>query len=107
MKSRKQYPCFLEELARKVIRPTLKKSGIEWHVWRAFRRGPATNLNRLGVPDEVNQAILRRSNVGVTQGSYIKAIDSDTVKAMKKLEHAINMQLEATNRKSTGWLPIM
>lgn len=44
----------------------------EWRGWHAFRRGLATNLNRLGVDDSVIQRILRRSNVAITQACYIK-----------------------------------
>jgi hypothetical protein len=51
------------------------------------------------VPDKVIQAILRHSNVAVTQACYIKTSDSDVVNAMQKLEHATNMQLEAKNNK--------
>jgi integrase len=100
-------PRCLDDLARDVIRPALEKAGIEWHGWHAFRRGLATNLHRLGVQDKVIQAILRHSNVGVTQACYIKTVDSDVVIAMQKLEHATNMQLESENRKSAGRLPIM
>jgi hypothetical protein len=50
--------------------------------------------------DKVIQAILRHSNVSVTQRAYIKTVDSDAVNAMQKLEHATNMQLEAKNNKS-------
>jgi hypothetical protein len=59
------------------------------------------------VPDKVIQAILRHSNVRVTQRCYIKTIDSDAVIAMQKLEHATNMQLEAKNNKPAGRLPVM
>jgi integrase len=81
-------PLGLDGLVSDVIRPALEKAGIEWHGWHAFRRGLATNLNRLGVQDKVNQAILRHSDVSVTQRSYIKTVDSDAVNAMQKLEHA-------------------
>lgn len=99
-------PLGLDGLVSEIIRPALEKAGIKWHGWHAFRRGLATNLNRLGVQDKVNQAILRHSNVSVTQRAYIKTVDSDAVMAMQKLEHATNMQLEAENRKSAGRLPI-
>ena len=52
------------------------------------------------------QAVLRHSNVSVTQRAYIKTIDPNAVNAMQKLEHATNMQLEATDRKSASRLPI-
>jgi len=62
----------------------------EWHGWHAFRRGLATNLHRLGVPSETIQAILRHSNVAVTQACYIKTTSADSRAAMQKLETALN-----------------
>jgi len=81
-----------------VIRPALQNASLQWHGWHAFRRGLATNLHRLGVPDKTIQAILRHSNVAVTQACYIKTIDSETVAAMRSLEHATTMQVEAGKR---------
>jgi len=62
----------------------------EWHGWHAFRRGLATNLNRLGVDDSVIQRILRHSNVAITQACYIKTAGEDAKAAMQKLETALN-----------------
>jgi integrase len=62
----------------------------EWHGWHAFRRGVATNLNRLGVPDKIIQRVLRHSNVAVTQAAYIKPEDKDSKAAMEKFETALN-----------------
>jgi integrase len=50
----------------------LKKAGIQWKGWHGFRRGVASKLNRLGEDDSVIQAILRHSNVAVTQRCYTK-----------------------------------
>jgi integrase len=100
-------PLGLDGLVSDVIRPALEKAGIDWHGWNAFRRGMATNLHRLGVPDKVIQAILRHSSVGVTQACYIKTVDSDVVMAMQKLENATSMQLESEDKKSAGRLPMM
>jgi len=61
-----------------------------WRGWHAFRRGLATNLNRLGVDDSVIQRILRHSNVAVTQACYIKTAGEDAKAAMQKLETALN-----------------
>jgi integrase len=61
-----------------------------WCGWHAFRRGLATNLNRLAVDDSVIQRILRHSNVAVTQGCYIKTASEDAKAAMQKLETAVN-----------------
>src|SRR5215831_16521176 len=62
----------------------------QWRGWHAFRRGLATNLNRLGVDDSVIQRILRHSNVAVTQACYIKTVSEDAKDAMRKLETALN-----------------
>ena len=59
-----------------------------WHGWHAFRRGLATNLHRLGVPDKIIQAILRHSNVAVTQSCYIKTVGADVEEAMLSLNQA-------------------
>jgi integrase len=85
-------PMCLDKLVRNVIRPTLDKAGIKWHGWHAFRRGLATNLHRLGVQDKVIQAILRHSNVAVTQRCYIKTATSDAREAMALLECATSVQ---------------
>jgi len=76
----------LAQLARKVIRPALKGSGVEWHGWHAFRRGLATNLYRLGVPDKTIQAILRHSNLSTTMNTYVKSVSADATAAMRALE---------------------
>jgi integrase len=67
-------------------RNTFFHSGVGWH---AFRRGVATNLNRLGVPDKVVQRVLRHSDVAVTQAAYIKPEDKDSNAAMEKFESAL------------------
>ena len=61
----------------------------EWTGWHAFRRGVATNLNRLGVPDKIVQRVLRHSDVAVTQAAYIKPEDKDSKAAMEKFESAL------------------
>jgi integrase len=54
-----------------------------WHGWHAFRRGLATNLHALGVADKTIQAILRHSNIGITQNIYIKSMSASQVSAME------------------------
>ncbi len=76
----------LEALARDVIRPAIKESGLKWHGWHAFRRGLATNLHRLGISDKVIQQILRHANVTTTMNIYVKTVSSDATAAMKTLE---------------------
>ena len=61
-----------------------------WHGWHAFRRGLATNLHDLGVDDKTIQAILRHSNVAVTQACYIKTLPKQSIAAMQKLEMLVD-----------------
>ena len=79
----------LDNLADRVIKPVLKANELEWKGWQAYRRGLATNLKKLGVPDTVIQAILRHENVSTTQRFYIKTARQDVKDAMKQLERKI------------------
>ena len=97
-------PMNLDNLARGVIQPAIEKCGVckvskdehktdghlfeqdknlpVWRGWHAFRRGLATNLHALGIADKEIQAILRHSNIAVTQSCYIKALTESQVSAM-------------------------
>jgi integrase len=94
-------PMNLDALVRDSIRPVLVKAGLTWHGWHAFRRGLASNLNRLGIDDSIIQAILRHSDVALTQRCYIKTVRSDAMAAMdvleRSLKYAPNMHLEDAN----------
>ncbi|MGB9431875.1 MAG: hypothetical protein WBQ89_06510 [Candidatus Acidiferrum sp.] len=50
-----------------------------WRGWHAFRRGLATNLHALGIPDREIQGILRHSNIAI---SYIKSLSQSQVSAL-------------------------
>lgn len=82
-------------LCHRVIRPALRKAGLQWHGWHACRRGLATNLHELGVPDTVIQRILRHSNVSVTQACYIKTRDRQVADAMSKLAGVVGQPAQA------------
>jgi integrase len=62
---------------------------VEWHGWHAFRRGLASNLNELGLPDLLIQRILRHSNVTTTRKSYIKVREPQVTAGMAQLEAEI------------------
>jgi integrase len=81
----------LDYLSVKVIKPALLAAGVSWHGWHACRRGIATNLHRLGVPDITIAAILRHCNVSVTRASYIKSdgADPESLAAMAALEASL------------------
>jgi integrase len=64
----------------------------EWHGWHAFRRGLATNLHELDVPDKLIQKILRHKDVKVTQACYILPRDPAIAAAMERLEERLSTQ---------------
>jgi integrase len=72
---------------------TSRPSGITWHGWHGFRRGLASNLNRLGVDDSVIQRILLHSKVATTQNHYIKTASPDAIAAMKQFSQALMCSL--------------
>ena len=79
----------------------------EWRGWHAFRRGLATNLNRLGLDDSVIQRILRHSTVAVTQACYIKTASEDAKAAMQKLESALNDTYVTPRQSDSGTKQVM
>jgi hypothetical protein len=89
----KHGPLVAHEFERDSSLPT-------WSGWHAFRRGLASNLNRLRVDDSVIQAILRHSTVAVTQRCYIKTVPDDAQAAMKKLSEALACSNCAPNGES-------
>jgi integrase len=88
---KKGFALNLHNLGKRVIKPGLEGSGVEWKGWHSFRRGLGTNLYRLGVPDKVIQAILRHANVSTTLAFYVKPPAADSVAAMKKLQEALSL----------------
>jgi integrase len=84
--AKSQHAVDLESLLKWQVKPKLAENGMAWHGWHAFRRGLATNLHRLGVPDKTIQAILRHSNLSTTMNAYVKSVPADALKAMRSLE---------------------
>jgi integrase len=82
-------PINLDAYSRRVVLPALKKIGIPWYGWHAFRRGLASNLYALGAQDKIVQRILRHSRPHVTRDCYIKVFDHTVLQAMQKLEAAL------------------
>ena len=77
-------PANLNDLARRVVIPALRKAGIPWHGWYSLRRGIAT----LAVSVESAQAaksLLRHANIATTQQHYIKDSPVKTRRAVEKI----------------------
>jgi integrase len=77
----------------------------EWHGWHAFRRGLASNLYRLGVPDKTIQAILRHADVNTTMKCYIKTTRPDVKAGMVKFETDLENRLSDSNRTVKAEVP--
>lgn len=76
---------------RRHIRESPRKAELPWYGWHAFRRGLASNLSELGVPDPVIQQILRHGDVSTTQRFYRKTCRPAVTKAMKKLSNRLSV----------------
>lgn len=79
-------PLDLNNLASRVVIPTLKAAGIEWHGWYALRRGVATAISVLSKGSLAAKGLLRHSNVSTTERHYIKDVPENTLLAMEQLE---------------------
>ena len=67
----------------------VSRGKLPWHGRHAFRRGLASNLSALGVPDNVIQQILRHGDLATTQRFYRKTRRPAVKKAMQKLSRKL------------------
>ena len=72
------------------MKEPLRKAGIEWEGWHGFRRGLATNLERLEVRESIAAMILRHTNDRVTRKHYIKPPSIEARAAMQVLSEAFS-----------------
>jgi integrase len=82
-------PADLDNVARRRIVPVLKRLGLKWKGWHAFRRGLATTLCQLGVDLRTMQAILRHSDPKTTMRHYVKYRDGAMEDAMRTFESQV------------------
>jgi integrase len=83
---------WMNNLKRDYITPELKKKGMKWNGWHAFRRGLATNLHEMGVPTKVIQRICRHADEATTKKHYIRATEPGVRQGMRKLEALIERE---------------
>jgi integrase len=82
-------PADLDALYHRQMEEPLRQAGIEWEGWHGFRRGLATNLERIGVRETIAAMILRHSNDRVTRKHYIKPPSIEAVSAMQRLSDTL------------------
>lgn len=78
-------PADLDALYHRQMEEPLRRAGIEWEGWHGFRRGLATDLERIGVRETIAAMILRHSNDRVTRKHHIKPPSIEAVSAMQRL----------------------
>ena len=94
-------PLRFENFARRDIIPYLKKAGIEWHGFHAFRRGLDTTLKDLGVDKSTRVDIMRHTPEDVTDKHYGKASLKRMREALEKLETKYErIKIDAAARRS-------
>jgi len=80
----------LDSVYRRQMKEPLERVGFEWEGWHAFRRGLATNLDRIGVRDAIKAMVLRHSNERVTKKHYVKPPSMDAIMAMRQLSETFS-----------------
>jgi hypothetical protein len=83
-------PADLDALYHRQMEEPLRKAGIEWEVRHWFRRGLATNLERISVRETTAAMILRHSNDRVTRKHYIKPFDRGGLRDAASFRYAHN-----------------
>jgi integrase len=79
----------LDSLYRRQMKEPLTRAGIDWEGWHGFRRGLATNLERIGVRESIAAMVLRHSNDRVTRKHYIKPPTLEAMAAMRRLSEVL------------------
>jgi integrase len=80
----------LDWLYRSRMKVPLQHAGVEWDGWHGFRRGLATNLERIGVRESIAAMILRHTNDRVTKKHYIKPPSIESTMAMRQLSETFS-----------------
>jgi len=79
----------LDSLYRRQMREPLKLAKIEWEGWHGFRRGLATNLERIVLGVNCRDD-LRHANDRVTRKHYIKPPTLEAIAAMRRLSESFS-----------------
>lgn len=80
----------LDSLYQRQMREPLRRAKIEWEGWHGFRRGLATNLERIGIRESIAAMILRHANDRVTRKHYIKPPTLEAIAAMRRLSESFS-----------------
>ena len=98
-------PLTLNNVQGRVIRPALRKAGLNPFGADGTRRGREAAYTRLEVPEKTIRAILRPANVTTTKSYYIKTAPADAVAAMHKMDIAYRIWATSGQQKRTSSTP--
>jgi hypothetical protein len=77
----------LDNLSRRVIKPTLQAAGIAWHGFRPNRTGISTIATALAKDKGLaTKGLLRHATLSTTDAHYIQTVPAETLAAMTELE---------------------
>jgi integrase len=76
----------LDHFATEVIRPALRKAGIEWKAFHAGRRGLGAELRYITGDSTSGRDVLGHATTQVTEGHYEPRLPEAALGAMKQLE---------------------
>ncbi|HXP38854.1 MAG TPA: tyrosine-type recombinase/integrase [Candidatus Acidoferrales bacterium] len=79
----------MADFATKVIKPALKKAGIEWKGFHAGRRGVGTALKALTGNSNAGRDLLGHTTTRVTEEHYEDRMPLEMLKGMKLLEEKV------------------
>jgi len=76
----------LDQFAREVIRPALRKERIEWKGFHAGRRGLGTTLRGITGNSTAGQNVLGHTTTRITEAHYEHALPEEALRGMRLLE---------------------
>ncbi len=76
----------MDQFAREVIRPALKKAKTPWKGFHAGRRGLGTTLRSVTGNSTAGRDVLGHATTQVTEGSYEHRLPEDALRGMRLLE---------------------
>ena len=101
-----EVPVWPDTLLRKVIRPAVRRAGINKLVgWHTFRHSLGTNLRFLGVDIKTAQELLRHANSRITLDLYSQAVSSQKRDASARVSEMLLPSTELQHHPAPleGW----
>jgi integrase len=79
----------MADFSNRIIKPALRKEGLEWKGFHAGRRGLGTELKRLTGNSVAGQNVLGHTTARTTEQHYEHALPEEALRGMRQLESKI------------------